>query len=53
MSRTSVGIRKVMLSISYTIGGNTSVKKAKRSISNDDVHNVQNQQESLGKVVPN
>jgi outer membrane receptor protein involved in Fe transport len=53
MSRTSVGIRKVMLSISYTIGGNTSVKKAKRSINNDDVHNVQNQQESLGKVVPN
>jgi outer membrane receptor protein involved in Fe transport len=40
-----VPIANLRLSVSYTIGGNVDVKKARRTIQNDDVKNVENNQQ--------
>lgn len=50
-SITSLPLRYAMFTLSYTIGGHKEVKKTLRTITNDDVKNVQNQTESVGRMV--
>lgn len=50
-SSYSLSLRHVILSLSYTIGGHKEVKKTQRTISNDDLKKVQNQNETIGTMV--
>lgn len=47
----SLPLQHVALSIGYTIGGHKEVKKTKHTITNDDVKNVQNQNETIGNMI--
>lgn len=41
-------LASLRLSVSYTIGGNVNVKKARKTIQNDDVRQAENQQQQMG-----
>jgi hypothetical protein len=50
-SNNSFCMRNISFSLSYTIGGHKEVKKARHTITNDDLKKVQNQNESIGTMV--
>ncbi len=51
-SCTSIPLRFVSLSVSYTLGGNgTTVKKVKRTIQNDELKETKSQNESIGNMI--
>lgn len=49
--KTKVPMQSLIFSVSYSFGKQGSSKKAKHTIVNDDVRNVQNQTESIGNVM--